>query len=101
VSSGIEKTLHNHPNPDELQIPAGIRINRMRILCVALLLGALPALAAEPFTGTWKLDVASAKFSQKPGRYEIANGNFKCVTCDPPVTVKADGRDQAVSGHPS
>lgn len=73
----------------------------MRLLCVVLLFSALPALAAEPFTGTWKLDVASAKFSQKPTRIELANGTYKCPTCDPPMTVKADGKDQTVSGHPS
>jgi len=73
----------------------------MRLLCVALLFTTLPALAAERFTGTWKLDVASAKFSQKPAIFEIGNGTFKCVSCDPPVTVKADGEDQAVSGHAS
>jgi hypothetical protein len=55
----------------------------------------------EPFTGTWKLDLAKAKFSQKPTTFELANGTYKCLTCDPPVTVKADGKDQAVSGHPS
>jgi hypothetical protein len=73
----------------------------MKFLFGVLLFSALPALAAEPFTGTWKIDVASAKFSQKPAKYELANGTYKCLTCDPPVTVKADGKDQAVSGHPS
>jgi hypothetical protein len=57
-------------------------------------------LAAEPFTGTWKFDTSKAKFSQKPDKVELANGTYKCLTCDPPITVKADGTDQPVTGHP-
>jgi len=72
----------------------------MRLLWSLLFCGALPMLAAEPFTGTWKIDVSKAKFSQKPDKIELANGTYKCLTCDPPVTVKADGRDQPVTGHP-
>ena len=66
-----------------------------------LLLYALPVLAAEPFTGTWKFDSSKAKFSQKPDKAELANGTYKCLTCDPPITVKADGTDQPVTGHPT
>ena len=40
------------------------------------------------------------KFSQKPERFELSNGIYKCLTCDPPVTLKADGEDHPVSGHP-
>jgi hypothetical protein len=72
----------------------------MRLLGTLLLCGALPMLAAEPFTGTWKLDVSKAKFSQKPDKIELANGTYKCFTCDPAITVKADGTDQPVTGHP-
>ena len=72
----------------------------MKLLGTILLCGALPMLAAEPFTGTWKIDVSKAKFSQKPEKVELANGTYKCLTCDPPFTVKADGTDQPVTGHP-
>jgi hypothetical protein len=70
-------------------------------LLASLLLCALPMLAAEPFTGTWKFDASKAKFSQKPDKIELAKGVYKCLTCDPPFTVKADGTDQPVTGHPS
>ena len=72
----------------------------MRMLCTCLLFGALRLMAADPFTGTWKIDLSQAKFSQKPIRIELANGTYKCLSCDPPLTVKADGTDQAVSGQP-
>jgi len=73
----------------------------MKTLTLLLLSGALPLLAAEPFTGTWKVNLADAKFSQKPDKIELKNGTYSCLTCDPPVTAKADGTDQPVTGHPS
>ena len=76
----------------------------MRLLWSLLLCSALPILAmlaAEPFTGTWKADVSKGKFSPKPDKIELANGTYKCSTCDPPISVKADGTDQSVSGHPA
>jgi len=72
----------------------------MRPLCT-LLLAALPMLAAGPFTGTWKIDVSKAMFSDKPDTIELGNGIYKCPTCDPPITVKADGVDHPVSGSPA
>jgi hypothetical protein len=75
----------------------------MRLLWGLLLFSALPLVAmpvAEPFTGTWKSDVSKAKFSTKADKIELANGTYKCSTCDPPISVKADGTDQPVTGHP-
>jgi hypothetical protein len=72
----------------------------MKLFCSLLLCGALPMLGADPFTGTWKIDLSKAQFSQKPDRVELANGTYKCFGCDPPITVKADGTDQPVSNHP-
>ena len=76
----------------------------MRLLWSLLLCSALPILAmpaAEPFTGTWKADVSKGKLSTKPDKIELANGTYKCSTCDPPISVKADGSDQPVTGHPA
>jgi hypothetical protein len=70
------------------------------MLCAFLVCGGLRLMAADPFTGTWKVDLSKAKFSQKPIKVEVANGTYKCLTCDPPITVKADGTDQPVSGQP-
>jgi len=64
---------------------------------LALLAG--PALAAGPFDGTWKAQLDTMKFTGKPDVYEIQGGMYKCASCTPPYTVKADGSDQAVSGH--
>lgn len=68
------------------------------VLCVAFV--PLNAMAASPFDGTWKEDIASIKISQKPDAYVLKDGMFTCKSCVPPYTVKADGSDQPVSGNP-
>jgi hypothetical protein len=73
-------------------------------ICVAALaLGfALPvgAMADSPFDGTWKAELSSANFSKKPDIYVLKDGMYSCRTCVPSYTIKADGSDQPVSGHP-
>ena len=65
----------------------------------ALLMPAL-SMAQSVFDGTWKVDMSTAKFPEKPDVYLLQNGVYKCKTCVPPLDVKADGKDHAVSGHP-
>ena len=62
----------------------------------------VPALttAQSVFNGTWKADLSSAKFPQKPDEYLLKGGTYDCKTCVPPIQVKADGQDQKVAGHP-
>jgi len=72
----------------------------MKLFCAVLLCSALPMLAAQPFTGTWKEDITTVKHSGKPSKVELSNGSYRCLSCDPAYTVKADGKDQAVSGVP-
>lgn len=76
----------------------------MKLLIAAALLGAAlipaPVLADSPFDGTWKADVSTANMPKKPDQYELKDGMYTCKTCAPAYTIKADGTDQAVSGHP-
>jgi hypothetical protein len=76
----------------------------MRIFIAAAVLSAaiLPAqaLADSPFDGTWKADVSSANFAKKPDIYVLKDGMYDCKTCAPSYTIKADGSDQAITGHP-
>lgn len=75
---------------------------------VAVLLGALlgaglmpaPALAQSTFEGTWKIDLKQVHMPKKPDVLLLQDGTYHCKTCAPPITVKADGSDQPVSGHP-
>jgi|SRR5579871_730254 len=70
----------------------------MRLL--VFLLAAVSAFAASPFDGTWKADLNSAEFPQRPDKVEIANGIYSCFSCSPPFKIKADGTDQKVTGTP-
>ncbi len=69
------------------------------LLAAALLMPGL-AMAQSVFDGTWKGDLGSAKFPEKPDEYLLKDGMYHCKTCAPPITVKADGQDQKVTGHP-
>ena len=69
------------------------------LLLTAFLIPALGK-AQSVFDGTWKFDLSTAKFSEKPDEYLLKDGMYQCKTCAPPVEVKANGQDQRVSGHP-
>jgi hypothetical protein len=56
--------------------------------------------AQSPLDGTWKVDMSQVDWSKKPDVYLLQNGMYSCKTCTPAYTVKADGSDQAVTGHP-
>lgn len=58
------------------------------------------AMADSPIDGTWKADVSSAQMPKKPDIFALKDGMYSCKTCAPAYTIKADGTDQAVSGHP-
>jgi hypothetical protein len=68
-------------------------------LCL-LLLFPLAAMAEGPFDGTWKIDMSKVQMPKKPDVLVLKDGMYECKTCVPPVSIKADGQDHAVSGHP-
>ncbi len=67
-----------------------------------LLLWLMPVLATDQsqFDGTWKFIPSSLQFDKKPDEYLLQNGMYDCKTCAPPISIKADGTDQKVTGHP-
>lgn len=69
------------------------------VLLVSLLMPAL-AMAQSAFDGTWKVDIKTAQFPEKPEVYLLQDGMYHCKTCAPPIDIKADGQDQKVTGHP-
>jgi hypothetical protein len=72
----------------------------MRVVVATLLL--IPAAAfagSSSFDGTWKTRLDSIKVSGKPDSYTLAGGSYTCSSCDPALTVKADGMDHPVTGH--
>ena len=66
----------------------------------AALLMPVVAAAQNAFDGTWKVDMSNVNFPKKPDVFLLQNGTYECKTCTPPISIKADGTDQAVSGHP-
>jgi hypothetical protein len=77
---------------------------KMKNLASALFLStalAVPAIsiAQSPFDGTWKTNIAAAKFSPKPNVFYLSQGWYHCVSCVPALDVQANGEDQAVTGQ--
>jgi hypothetical protein len=76
---------------------------KMKNLASALFLStalAVPtiSIAQSSFDGTWKTNMAQAKFSLKPNVFYLSQGWYHCVSCNPAIDAKADGTDQAVTG---
>lgn len=67
-------------------------------LALALLVPAC-AIAQDAFTGTWKMNPTTFHESGKPLVMHLKDGVYRC-NCTPPIEVKADGVDHAVTGHP-
>jgi hypothetical protein len=61
----------------------------------------LPATAlAGVFDGSWKISADSIRLSNKPYVYLLTADEFTCSSCAPAFTIKPDGTEQKVSGHP-
>jgi len=68
---------------------------------IALAVVSMPALLAQSaIDGTWKIDPSKVDFSKKPDVQVLQGGMYECKTCVPAYKIKADGTDQAVTGHP-
>lgn len=50
--------------------------------------------------GTWKVDLATLKFEQKPDEFLLQDGTFKCNNCTPPYSTAADGQFHPVTDRP-
>lgn len=61
---------------------------------------ATPAFAASSWEGTWKADIASAKFPERPYVLSVKDGVFTCSSCKPVFSVKTDGAFHKVVGFP-
>ena len=54
----------------------------------------------DALNGTWKVDLASLKFEQKPDEFMLKDGTYNCSTCIPPLTAAADGQFHPVTDRP-
>jgi hypothetical protein len=71
----------------------------MKTLTLCALLLPLAAIADTPWDGTWVSREDSAVMDKKPINMSLAKGVWKNDAVAPPMTVKADGTDQAVKGY--
>ncbi|SRR6266700_3043189 len=70
-----------------------------KLLLIAVVFVAVPAVAQSAFDGTRKMNPQSAQF-QAHEKYLLQNGTWQCDTCVPKISVKADGNPQKVAGSP-
>ena len=75
-------------------------MKKLLLAPLGALLFALPAIAQSAFSGTWKIDMSKVEFPKKPDVFVLDKGMYECKTCTPTYKIKADGTDQAVTGHP-
>ena len=71
-----------------------------QLVFVMTLLASGVLCAQSPFDGTWMTKLDTAKLPTKPDKYVLNKNMYECLTCVPKVSVKADGTDQKVTGHP-
>lgn len=55
---------------------------------------------AGSIDGTWKGDLSSVKFEQKPDEFLLQGAKYDCKSCTPPVSIAADGAYHTVANHP-
>ncbi|MGH8184272.1 MAG: hypothetical protein ACREPH_11505 [Rhodanobacteraceae bacterium] len=69
-------------------------------IAAALILPAL-AMAQSAFNGTWKVDLSKVQEPRKPAVITLEHGVYHCTSCFlPSFTIKADGEDHPITGHP-
>ena len=71
-----------------------------KLLFALVLLASATVLGQTPFDGSWMVKLDTAKLPTKPDTYLLNKTMYECLTCVPKVTVKANGSDQKVTGHP-
>lgn len=67
---------------------------------LALLVAPAAVLAQSAFDGTWKIDTSKVQAPRKPFTNVLENGVYRCASCTPPYSVKADGQFHPVKGDP-
>lgn len=57
------------------------------------------ASAQSVFDGTWKIDLNESAPSTTHSDYLLQDGIYRCTTCDPPLEIRADGKDHKITGE--
>jgi len=75
-------------------------MRKFHVIGFSVLLLPLLAPAQSQLDGTWKIDMNSVQLPRKPDVLLLQNGMYECKSCVPPISIKADGTDQKVTGYP-
>jgi hypothetical protein len=72
-----------------------------KLLSIAIL-AAAPwlAWAQSGIDGVWKTDPKTVTAGDKPSRYLVKGGEYRCDSCAPRIKVRADGTHQPLPGNP-
>ena len=70
-----------------------------KLLLVFFFFGSVSLFGQSAFDGTWRFNTQSAQFKGNE-KFSLQNGMWHCDTCVPKIAVKADGKNQKVSGSP-
>jgi hypothetical protein len=75
---------------------------RLPLCCVLSLscLMCVQATAQSPFDGVWKAEPTESDTPREPEVYLLQGNTYRCTTCDPPLDIRPDGRDQKIIGEP-
>jgi hypothetical protein len=73
-------------------------MKKMMLLALVILAPEI-LFAQSAFDGTWRFNLGDAQFGGKE-EFLLANGVYRCGTCDPKIEAKADGQDHKVSDSP-
>ena len=75
---------------------------RAFLYCVLLTssLTLVQVMAQSHFNGVWKAEPTESDTPGEPEVYVLQDGAYRCTTCDPPLDIRADGRDQKITGEP-
>lgn len=71
-----------------------------KLLGLLMVVTPLLAVAQSGIDGTWRINLDKLQIDPKPHVFELKDGMYSCSSCDPKISVKADGQDQKVSGSP-
>ena len=70
-----------------------------RVFLVSVLMSVRGA-TQSVFDGMWKIDLDESPSSTAQSSYLLRDGIYQCLTCEPPLDVKADGKDHQIAGGP-
>jgi len=71
----------------------------MKTILVICTLAPMMAIAATSWDGTWRTKLDTFQISGKPESFDLREGEFRCASCVPAVSIPADGKDHTVTGH--